>query len=271
MTGPPETIDQRLSPCLEWIFAEADGIEGRVAAAADGGVRQVEFWYWRRRDIDLLEAALHHHRLGVSAVVVDPQANIADRRTHERWLVAVKESSEVAARLGSPILVVTAGLRLVPGPPDPEQLEVVTEALQAAAPIAENHGIKVALEPLNDKVDHPGTLLTSSLTALEIVERVGSPALGVLLDVYHSHAMSEDLAAVIAKLSSCIAHVQVADDPGRHEPGTGKVPWGEVLTSLETVGYSGSIGLEYKPTMPSAESVSFTAQVLCDPLVVPPS
>ncbi len=271
MTGPSETIDQRLSPCLEWIFAEADGIEGRVAAAAESGMRQVEFWYWRRRDIDRLGAALHHHRVGVSAVVVDPQANIADPTVHEGWLVAVQESSEVAARLGSPILVVTAGLRVVPGPPDPEQLEVVTEALRAAAPIAGGHGIKIAVEPLNDKVDHPGTLLTSSLTALEVVERVGSPSLGILLDIYHSHAMDEDLAAVIARLNSRIAHVQVADDPGRHEPGTGKVPWGEVLASLETVGYSGSIGLEYKPTMPSAESVSFTAQVLRTALVVRPS
>ena len=271
MTGTTKTIDQRLSPCLEWIFAEPDAIEERVAAAAESGMHQVEFWYWRRRDIDRLEAALHDHRLGVSAVVVDPQADIADRSAHERWLGAVKESSEVAARLGSPILVATAGPRLVAGPPEREQLEAVTVALQAAASIAGGHGVKVALEPLNDKVDHPGTLLTSSLTALEVVERVGSPALGILLDIYHSHAMGEDLTAVIAELSWHIAHVQVADDPGRHEPGTGKVPWGEVLGALENVGYSGSIGLEYKPTMPSAESVSFTSQVLRNAFVVPPS
>jgi hydroxypyruvate isomerase len=267
--GRSSNIEDRLSPCLEWIFAETDDIDGRVAAAAKDGLRQVEFWYWRRREVDRMEAALKSNGIGVSAVVVDPQANIADPSTHRQWLANVKDSARVAARLGSPVLVATAGARLSSGPSDSEQFAAVAEALRAGASIAKDEQVTLALEPLNDKVDHQGTLLASSMAALGLVEQIASPALGILLDVYHSHVMGEDVAAMVATLGSNIAHVQVADDPGRHEPGTGAVPWAAVLRALDAVGYSGPVGLEYKPTMPSTESVAFTARVLGDALTAP--
>ncbi|HXW80256.1 MAG TPA: TIM barrel protein [Acidimicrobiales bacterium] len=263
MTTTSRDIGQRVSPCLEWLFAEPEAIEDRVAAAAKQHLRQVEFWYWRRRDVDHLAKALHDNGVGVSAVVVDPQANIADRTTHDPWLANVRDSAEVAAHLHSPILVATAGQRVEAASED-EQLRAVTDAFTAAAAIAADHNVTLALEPLNDRVDHRGTLLTSSFAALDLVEEVGSPALGILLDVYHSHAMGEDVPAVIRRLGPHIAHIQVADDPGRHEPGTGTVPWAAVLTALDDVGYQGSIGLEYKPTMPSADSVTFSLRALRD-------
>ncbi len=264
MIATSSTIQQRLSPCLEWIFAEPEDIGERIGEAGKDGMRQVEFWYWRRRDVSRMADALKTHGIGVSAVVVDPQADIADRGTHKEWLVNVKDSAQVAAYLGSPILVATAGKRLVGGPDDAEQLDVATEALRTAASIAAEEGVVMALEPLNERVDHPGTLLTSSLTALELVKQVGSPALGILLDIYHSHVMGEDVAAMVNELGRHIAHIQVADDPGRHEPGTGRIPWGAALMALDKAGYAGSLGLEYKPTMPSAASVEFTASVLSE-------
>jgi hydroxypyruvate isomerase len=261
VTTAANSMEARVSPCLEWLFTEADAVDDRVAAAAKENIHQVEFWYWRNRDVTHLAKTLHDNGVGVSAVVVDPQADVADPATHDVWLGNVRDSAETATRLHSPVLVATAGLR-VPGYTDEEELRTVTEAFRSAAGIAAGHNITIALEPLNDRVDHPGTLLTSSLVALEIVEQVGSPALGILLDVYHSHAMGEDVPSVIRRLGSHISHVQVADDPGRNEPGTGTVPWPGVLAALDEVGYNGSVGLEYKPTMPSAESVAFTLQTL---------
>ncbi|HUC14870.1 MAG TPA: TIM barrel protein [Acidimicrobiales bacterium] len=262
MTDRGVSIEERLSPCLEWIFAEPDAIEDRVALAALHGLRQVEFWYWRRRDVNSLRDALRERGVGVSAVVVDPQADIADVAAHPVWLSNVKDSALVAERLESPVLVATAGLRLEPGPPDREQMAAVSEALAVAASIAQSHGVKIALEPLNDRVDHPGTLLTSSQVALEVVEAIGSPALGILLDVYHAHAMGEDVPAMIGELGEHIVHVQVADDPGRNEPGSGNIPWAKVIQALHGINYQGNFGLEYKPTMPSAESVSFATRTL---------
>jgi hydroxypyruvate isomerase len=256
------STEERLSPCLEWIFAENEAVEDRVAAAAKFGLKQVEFWFWRKRGVEQLEKALEANGVGVSAVVVDPQANIAASGTHQTWLKNVEDSASVAARLHSQVLVATAGLRIVDGRSDAEQLEVVTDAFSNAAAIAADHGVRIALEPLNDRVDHPGTLLTSSVVAAELIDRVDSPSLGILLDVYHSHAMGEDVVKVVHALGPRIFHVQVADDPGRNEPGTGHIAWVPVLAALDEVGYEGSIGLEYKPSMPSAESVSFTTQAL---------
>lgn len=262
MTGNALDLQSRLSPCLEWIFAEAEKIEDRIAAAAKNGMRQVEFWYWRRRSVDSLVEALGLAGIGVSAVVVDPQANIADRNTHKVWLENVLASAEVAAHLGSPILVATTGARVMDGPNDREQLKVASEALAEAARLAESHGVRLALEPLNDRTDHPGTLLTSSLLAGDIIDIVGSKALGILFDIYHSHAMGEDVVAMIEALGSRIIHVQVADDPGRNEPGSGRIAWGPVMMALQRIGYEGKIGLEYRPTRSSAESVMSTLQAL---------
>ena len=253
-----------LSPCLEWIFAEHAQLQDRFADAAAYGFSFGEFWYWRGRDLDEVERSLNRNAISVSAMVVDPQADIASRKIHGAWLSAVEDSAAVASRLSCDILVATAGARLRGAADDGEQLQTVKAALSEAAAIADRHGIRLAIEPLNDRVDHPGTLLTGSLTAASLVDDIGSPALGILLDIYHSHAMGEDVAEVIKALGHRIYHVQVADDPGRHEPGTGTIDWPGVLVALDAAGYDGPIGLEYKPTMPSAESASFTARSLAE-------
>lgn len=253
-----------LSPCLEWIFAEHEQLQDRFADAAAHGFSFGEFWYWRGRDIDEVHKSLNRNSISVSALVVDPQADIASPETHTAWLSAVEDSAAVASRLSCGILVATAGNRLPSGADDDEQLQTVKAALSEAAAIADRHGIRVAIEPLNDRVDHPGTLLTSSLTAGRLVDEIGSSALGILLDIYHSHVMGEEVVEVIKALGPRICHVQVADDPGRHEPGTGTICWPGVLTALDAAGYDGPVGLEYKPTMPSAESASFAAWSLAD-------
>lgn len=257
-------FETRLSPCLEWIFAEREQLADRFADAAASGFRFGEFWHWRARDMKEVEKSLSRNAIEVSAVVVDPPADIASPKAHAAWLRAVDDSAAVAEQLSCDILVATAGRRIDRAPGECEQLQTAAAALAKAAEIAGRHHVRIALEPLNNRVDHPGTLLTDSLTAGRLVSDIGSPALGILLDVYHSHAMGEDVAQVINALGPRIYHVQVADDPGRNEPGTGRIRWPEVLGALDAAGYDGPIGLEYKPTMPSAESARFAAHTLAD-------
>jgi hydroxypyruvate isomerase len=254
-------LKRRFSPCLEWIFADPVAIEDRMAAAAASGLSQVEFWSWRERGVDRLADALHNAGVGISALVVEPPEDIGDPTRHRDWLNSVEQSAKVAVRLGSPVLVAIAG-RPSSGIPEHQQLRAMTEALAAAAAIAGDHGVKIALEPLSNQDGQALELLTSSSTALEVVGEVDSPSLGILFDVYHSHVMGEDVPKTIRLLGSHIIHVQVADNPGRNEPGTGRISWEPVLSALDEIGYDGVIGLEYKPTMSSAESVGFTARVL---------
>jgi hydroxypyruvate isomerase len=131
----------------------------------------------------------------------------------------------------------------------------VIEAFSKAARIAEAEGLLLLVEPLNSVVDHPGFFLTSTSEALDIAEAVGRPNMKVLFDFYHSAMMGEDARAVLSGRAHLIAHVQVADAPGRHEPGTGGIDWADRMALLKELGYAGLIGLEYKPLGSTAESL----------------
>jgi len=254
-------ITHRLSACLEWLFAEGDPpLADRVDGAAEAGLRQVEFWYWRERDVDELYRRASGLGVRIGAIVTDPAA-LGDEASHRQWFEGVEESADTARRLGVDVLVASAGNRL-PSVPLVEQLACLHRALSGGAAIAERSGVRLAVEPLNDRVDHRGTLLTGTDMALEVLDGITADAIGVLWDVYHGSVQGEELSLVPKRLGSRLAYVQVADNPGRHEPGTGQIDWPSVLTAVEGAGYTGPIGLEYRPTMPSDQSVARTAAVL---------
>ena len=104
--------------------------------------------------------------------------------------------------------------------------------------------------------------LVNTTLGLDLVDAVGSPALRLLYDVYHSTVMGEDMEQVLAGRIHLVHHVQVADFPGRNEPGTGTLDWPEKIATLRRLGYDGGIGLEYRPTMPIAESLAKTRGAL---------
>jgi hydroxypyruvate isomerase len=93
----------------------------------------------------------------------------------------------------------------------------------------------------------PGFFLNTSAQALELIEAVGSPNLSLQYDVYHRQVMRGDLARDLERCLPHIGHVQVADNPGRHEPGTGEIHYSFVLDWLERLGYAGWVGCEYRP------------------------
>ena len=97
--------------------------------------------------------------------------------------------------------------------------------LKQAAALAEAAGVMLLLEPLNDRVDHPGMYLVSAARGLDIVEAVDSPNLRLLYDLYHSTVMGEETEAVLAGRMHLVHHIQIADMPGRGEPGTGQIDW----------------------------------------------
>ncbi len=108
-------------------------------------------------------------------------------------------------------------------------------------------GIRLLIEPINDKVDIPGFFLTGSRQALAIMDRVGSDNLFLQYDIYHMQVMEGDLARTIEANLERIAHIQVADNPGRHEPGTGEINYSFLFGHLDHIGYAGWVGAEYRP------------------------
>jgi hydroxypyruvate isomerase len=241
---------------LEWLFTEAgDDTASRIRAAAAHGLTAVEIWGWRDKDLDAIEAALTGTGVQLLSLIVDPQLQLTDPATHDEYLAGVRDSLAVAQRLGSPNLVVVSGAER-PDDSRDRQHDAVVAVLARAAEALDGSGVTLLLEPLNTRVDHPDAFLSSTREGLEIVREVGSPRLRLLLDAYHALMMDEDLAAVVGDDIELIGHVQVADLPGRHEPGSGTVDWQHQFAVLRGLGYRGAFGMEYVPRTETVASLA---------------
>jgi len=244
-----------LSACIEWLFqVEHEDIADRVAAAKAAGLGGVEFHLWRNKPIDRIANAVKHTGMRVTSIVVDPRCHLANPGATDEIVRSVTESIPAAKAVGAPAMVVASG------PPIPGVDEVATQAamianLKAAAPVVEAAGITLLVEPLNTRVEHPGMFLDSTRRGLDIIDAVGRKGVRLLFDAYHSATMGEQVEDVLDGRIHLVGHVQVADSPGRGEPGSGTIDWPHVMSTLRRVGYDGAIGLEYKPTTTTLASL----------------
>jgi hydroxypyruvate isomerase len=127
--------------------------------------------------------------------------------------------------------------------------------LKHVAPLFEDAGVTLVVEPLNILSNHMGYYLSSSYEAFEICNVVGSPRVKVLYDIYHQQISEGNLIPTIRKYFDLIGHLHVADVPGRHEPGTGEINYKNVFKAISDLGYDKYVGLEYSPTINTAETV----------------
>lgn len=246
------------SACIEMLFtAEHAAIADRIRAAQAEGISCVEFWTWRDKDLNSITQALQETGIRVSCLLLDPKTGIVDPANREAFLQALRETAVVAQRLEAESLIVLTG-QTHENLSRQAQHAAVVAALKAAAPIAADAGLTLLLEPLNTVVDHPGYFLDSTVEGLDIVEEVGSPAVRLLYDLYHSAMMQEATADVLAGRGHLIGHVHIADAPGRHEPGSGTIDWAVSLSEIRKAGYEGMIGLEFRPSARTTEALAAT-------------
>ena len=211
---------------------------------------QVEIWDWTRHDIDVLEGlrnkgAVYSSMTGyVTGGLVDPYAT-------EDLLSSAASSVEVAKRLGIPRLNLHGtGL-------DPQGLPVVpvsavtgpmwvaaVRTLERIAQLGEQHEVTFVLENLNTAVDHPGVPFARAGDCLALVQAVDSPHLRLMLDLYHAQIGEGNLIELCRRALPWIGEIQVADVPGRCEPGTGEIAYPRIAAALRDMGYAGTIGLE---------------------------
>lgn len=250
----------QLSSCIEWQFAEAGDLDARLRAAKAAGLEMAEFHLWRDKPMDALAATLAETQMRLTGICVDPRRSIVDPAEREDMITAVRETIAATAPLGKPSLIVASGFR-VEGLSEEEHFANAVTALRAAADEAEKAGVTLLLEPLNTQL-FAAMYLVSTKLGLDLVEAVNSPNLRLLYDVWHSAVMGEDMAEVLAGRIHLVAHVQVADMPDRNEPGTGALDWAKIAQTLDDLGYSGAIGLEYFPTLPMNQSLELTRQKL---------
>lgn len=247
----------RYSACIEWLFAkEAPAVPDRIRAAKTAGLDAIEFWHWSNKDIGAVKAALDETGLPIAGILCEPIAKITDPDAHPLFLDGVRTSLDAALKLGAPLLIAQAGDDR-PGIPRETQHAAVVKVLKDAADILKGSGVVIALEPLNDRVDHPGYYLTSTIEGLDIVDEVDRPEIRLLYDLYHSAMMGEEIEDVLEGRLDRVVHVHLADTQGRGEPGSGRMDWPARLEWLTDHGYAGFVGLEYRPTGSTEESLRF--------------
>jgi len=163
----------------------------------------------------------------------------------DEFRAGVARAIEYATVLGVPQLNGLAGIA-PPGVDDATVRRTLVGNLRFAASALKEAGLKLLVEPVNT-FDVPGFWLNSTRKAIGVIDEVGADNLFVQYDIYHAQRSEGELAATLATFLPRIAHVQLADNPGRNEPGTGEINYPFLFAQLQRIGYNGAIGAEYKP------------------------
>jgi hydroxypyruvate isomerase len=236
---------------LSMMFNEVPFLE-RFAAAAAAGFRGVEFAFPYDFAVETLEDLLKRHRLenvlfnlpsGNQAAGERGIACLPGREAEFR--AGVQTALTYAVRLKTPRVHAMAGV--VPQAADPEAVRAtfVANLKHAAAEFAA-HGITVLIEAINTR-DIPGYYLNTQAQAHGVMVETGAANLKMQIDCYHMQIMEGDIAMKLRKYAAHCGHVQVAGVPERHEPDTGEVSYAYLFALLDTLGYDGWVGCEYRP------------------------
>lgn len=251
------------APNVSWLFPELP-FAARLAAVADLGFEAIEFGFPGHADLKALEAA--RNDLGLRIVLFNQDVPVWDA-ANRGYLVDPKRRGDfqrtldtalgIALRLGVLKVMLPSGVE-VPGLARAAQRACMQENLDWGAPRAADAGVLLTIEVLNP-LDNPGYFLTASREALEIVRELNHPNVRLQLDTYHLQLKEGHLEQTVRDWAEWIGHVQFADEPGRHEPGTGVIDFPRLETVLESVGYEGYIGLEYIPQAKGAQALAWVA------------
>jgi hydroxypyruvate isomerase len=246
---------------LSMLFTEVP-FPGRFAAAADAGFRGVEYLFPYALEKDDIAERLRKN--GLKQVLFNlPAGNweAGERgiachpdRTSE-FQDGVGKAIDYARALGCSQVNCLAGIA-PPGVDASVAHRTLAENLKFAASKLEDAGITLLAEPVNT-YDIPGFFLNRSAQAIALFDEVGSRNLKLQYDIYHMQRMEGELAHTIERLLPRIAHMQLADNPGRNEPGTGEINYPFLLSIIDRLGYDGWIGCEYKPRNGTKEGLGW--------------
>src|SRR4051812_29432141 len=252
-----------LAANLTMLFGELEFLD-RFAAAADAGFTAVEYLFPYASEPQVLAQRLRDHSL----VQVLHNLPAGDWSAGERGIAChpdrveefkngVAQAIRYATTLDCDSVNCLAG-KVPDGVDASAARDTFVRNLRYAAPLLKSAGITLLIEPINTR-DIPGFFLSGTTQAIEIMDAVGSDNLCLQYDIYHMQIMEGDVAAAIERLLPRIKHVQLADVPGRHEPGTGAIDFGALLPLIDRIGYTGWIGCEYVPQAGTVPGLGWAA------------
>jgi hydroxypyruvate isomerase len=249
----------KLAANVSTLFMELPLIE-RFQAAVDAGFQGVEAQRPYEASADAIANELA--RLSLPLVLFNIPAPIAALPDHrDAFLSQFDEALTYARATQCKQLHVQPGV-IPPEVSHAEAEETFIDNLRYAADAAAADGINILMEPINDKVDMPGYFYSTSAEVLRIMDLVAKPNLRLQYDIYHMQIMEGDLARTIERLLPRIGHMQLADNPGRGEPGTGEINYPWLLNKIDELGYDGWMGCEYFPVAGTAAGLGWTRPYL---------
>ena len=251
----------RLAANLTYLFTELDFLD-RFGAAAKAGFRGVEYQLPYVHDKQAIAEQLREH--GLHMVLMNlPCGNVqagdagiaCDPSRIREFRDGVEEGIDFARALACPQLNCLAGI--APQGVDPGRLfDTFVENLRFASERFASAGLRLLIEPINTR-DRPGFYLSRSTQAMEVIDAVGADNLFLQFDVYHTQIMQGDIVKNFEAHQGRISHIQIADNPGRHEPGTGEINFSCVLAAIDAMGYEGWVSCEYAPSTNTLESLDW--------------
>ena len=256
----------RLNANLSMMFGEHEFLD-RFDAAAKAGFKGVEFLFPYAFDKAQIAERLSKNKLEMVLFNMPPgnwdagdRGMACDPGRVAEFQEGVGKALDYAKALNCRQLHVMAGLK-PRGAGDEKMRETYIANLQFAGKELAKHGISLLIEAINTR-DIPGFYLNTSAQAFDIMHYANVPNLKFQYDIYHMQIMEGDLAPTIEKHLGKIGHMQLADTPGRHEPGTGEINYDFLLKFIDKVGYKGWIGCEYKPAGKTEDGLGWTKKYL---------
>ncbi len=231
-----------------------------MRAAAAAGFAAVEMWGPSVKDLPALRDALEETGLTLTSQLAEPRMQFMVNPDHAAFFEGSSRAWRPPSSSGTPRLVVGSGVGF-PGAKRQGQLDKLIDIFRSGVAHIAGSGVSLVLEPVNIRVDHPGALLDRTAEGVYIARGVDSPVFGILYDMYHSVIEGEDVAAELAAAGDTCTTCSSPTLRGAAEPGTGAVDWGVRLRQLRDSGYDGPIGLEYYPSVDSAESIRYIAAI----------
>jgi hydroxypyruvate isomerase len=219
----------------------------RVKASAALGFPSIEFWPYNGKDIDAL--AKLTKELGIEIAQFTAwgfKPGMNEPKNHDLVEKTIREACDVAKKLNVKKMCVVGGDD-VKGMTLDEMHEQIIVALKRVKPIVEDAQVMLILEPMNIRVDHKGHCLYGSPKAVKICREVNSPMVKINWDLYHMHISEGDLCGHLREGWDQVGYLQLADHPGRNEPGTGEIHYNRVLKEAWNLGYRDAVGLECNP------------------------
>lgn len=229
--------------------------EQKLEMAAKAGCQSVELvgehLEWNDQRIAEVKKLARSLKLGMDTISAMPnwgreKVSMVDPAQRDAMLQSVAKNIEFAKKLEIPQLLLMSG-NAIAGRTFDEQFASMTEGCKRAGEMAAKAGVTMIIEPLNNKVDHRGFFMSNCVDGLRMVTEVANPHVKLLFDIYHEQVQLGNVTRTLTMAAPHVSVFHIADNPGRHEPGTGEMHWPNIYKAIKKLNYAGYMTMEYIP------------------------